>query len=162
MQFMSDDFLSDEEYGERLLISIHADQRELHSNVRAARAILHSFPDVCITINPHTISFGHKNPEYTIDCMIGDRKGIMSERGVTASFKAAKKQGCKVVVIDLDEHVCRVRPFELSKYIARRKLDFLSGVIKLCYIVYNGEAVVCNAGEQTRKEIETTINEIKP
>ena len=57
MQFMSDDFLSDEEYGERLLISIHADQRELHSNVRAARAILHSFPDVCITINPHTISF---------------------------------------------------------------------------------------------------------
>ena len=29
----------------------------------------------------------------------------MSEKGVTAGFKSAKKQGCKIVVIDLDEHV---------------------------------------------------------
>ena len=64
---MEHDFLIDEIYGERLLISIYADQRELLSNIRAARAILHSFPDVYITINPHTISFGHKNPEYIID-----------------------------------------------------------------------------------------------
>ena len=29
----------------------------------------------------------------------------MSEKGVIAGFKSAKKQGCKIVVIDLDEHV---------------------------------------------------------
>ncbi len=115
------DFIVDEIYGDRLLISTRADQRELKSNIRAAYAILNSFPDVYIIINPHTISFGHKNPEYTIDQKLGDRKGIMSEKGVTAGFKSAKKQGCKVVVIDLDEHIWQVRPFELSKYIARRK-----------------------------------------
>jgi len=156
------DFYLDELYGERLLISKIADQRELHSNIRAARAILHSFPDVYITINPHTISFGHKNPEYIINKQIGDRKGIMSEKGVTAGFKSAKKQGCKVVVIDLDEHIWQVRPFELSKYISRRKVDFTSGLMEACYVVFNGEAVVVNAKEQSRKEIESIISELKP
>ncbi len=159
---MEQDFLIDEIYGERLLISMYADQRELLSNIRAARAILHSFPEVYITINPHTISFGHKNPEYIIDNQIGDRKGIMSEKGVTAGFKSAKKQGCKVVVIDLDEHIWQVRPFELSKYISRRKADFVNGLIELCYAVYNGDAVACNAKEQTRREIEDILNELKP
>jgi hypothetical protein len=59
------DFVEDEIYGERLLISVRADQRELKSNIRAAYAILHSFPDVYIIINPHTISFERKNPEYS-------------------------------------------------------------------------------------------------
>ena len=56
----------------------------------------------------------------------------------------------------------QVRPFELSKYISRRKADFVSGLIEACYVVYNGEAVVVNAMNQTRKEIETIINELKP
>ena len=43
----------------------------------------------------------------------------MSEKGVTAGFKSAKKQGCKVVVIDLDEHVNHLDSFTLSKYISR-------------------------------------------
>ncbi|SFW39138.1 hypothetical protein SAMN02910409_2001 [Prevotellaceae bacterium HUN156] len=156
------DFLLDKIYGERLLISIHADQRELASNIRAARAILHSYPDTFIRINAHTIELGHKNPEYTIDCRLGDRKGIMSEKGITAGFKSAKKQGCKIVVIDLDEHIWQVRPFELSKYISRRKVDFISGMMEACYIVFNGEAVVVNAKIQTRREIESIINELKP
>ena len=156
------DFLIDELFGERLLISIRADQRELTSNIRAARAILHSFPDTYIIINANTIEFGHKNPEYTIGSRLGDRKGIMSEKGVTAGFKSAKKQGCKIVVIDLDEHILQVRPFELSRYISRRKADFVSGMMEACYIVYNGEAVVVNAKDQTRREIESVINELKP
>ena len=83
------DYIEDEVYGQRLLISVNADPRELQSNIRAARAILHSFADVCIIINAHTMSFGHKNPEYTIDGQLGDRKGIMGEKGVTAGFKAS-------------------------------------------------------------------------
>ncbi len=71
------EFIMDKVYGERLLISTRADQRDLKGNMRAAYAILHSFPDVYIIINPHTISFENKNPEYTIDSKLGDRKGIM-------------------------------------------------------------------------------------
>lgn len=155
-------YIEDKVYGQRLLISENADQRELHSNIRAARAILHSFPDVTIIINAHTMSFGHKNPEYTIDGQLGDRKGIMGEKGVTAGFKAAKKQGCKIVVIDLDEHILQVRSFELSKYISRRKPDFVNGMIAACYIVFGGEAVVVNAGCQSRREIMSAIEQLNP
>jgi len=160
--FENQDFILDDVYGERLLISIRADQRELRSNIRSARAILYSFPNICIKINAHTLTIGHKNPEYLIDNQLGDRKGIMSEKGITAGFKSAKKQGCKVVVIDLDEHICQVRPYELSKYISRRKVDFVDGLIAACYVVFNGEAVVVNANNQTRREIEAIINELKP
>jgi len=152
----------DEIYRERLLISSDADPRDLAGNIRAARAILNSFPDVYIVINSHYLELCHKNPEYIIDGRLGDRKGIMSEKGVTAGFKSAKKQGCKIVVIDLDEHIWQVRPFELSKYISRRKADFTNGLIEACYIVFNNSAVVVNAKEQTRSEIEFFINELKP
>ena len=43
-------YIEDEVYGQRLLISVSADPRELQSNIRAARAILHSFADVSIII----------------------------------------------------------------------------------------------------------------
>ena len=38
----------------------------------------------------------------------------------------------------------------------------VSGMMEACYVVYNGEAVVVNAMEQTRREIESIINELKP
>lgn len=156
------EYLLDEVYGERLLISKLADQSELNSNIRAARAILNSFSEIVIRINTHKIEFGHKNPEYTICEQLGDRKGIMGEKGITAGFKSAKKQGCKVVVIDLDEHILQVRPFELSRYISKRKADFTSGMITDCYVVFSGEAVRVNAKYQTRREIEDKLEILKP
>ena len=111
---METEYLLDEEFGERLLISVKADKSELDSNIRAARAILCSYYEVSIRINSHTYAFGHKNPEYTIYEELGDRKGVMSERGITAGFKSAKKQGCKIVVIDLDEHVLHLDAFALT------------------------------------------------
>ena len=48
------------------------------------------------------------------------------------------------------------------KYIARRKADFVNGLMEACYVVFNGQAVVVNAKEQTRREIESVINELKP
>ena len=157
-----EDFYLDEIYGERLLISKKADQTELASNIRAARAILHTYNEVTIEINAHIFAFGHKNPEYTISDHLGDRKGIMGEKGVTAGFKAAKKQGCKIVVIDLDEHICQVRAFELSKYISRRKADFVNGLITDCYIVFQGNAIRVNAKYQTRVQIEHQLEMLKP
>lgn len=152
----------DEVFGERLLISKEADRSELGSNIRAARAILCSYNEVSIRINSHTYAIGHKNPEYTICEELGDRKGVMSEKGITAGFKSAKKQGCKIVVIDLDEHVCRLNTFALSKYISRRKADFTSNMITDCYVVFYGRAVRVNARYQTRREIERKLEILRP
>ena len=152
----------DEVFGERLLISVKADKSESGSNIRAARAILRSYNDVSIRINSHTYAIGHKNPEYTICEELGDRKGVMSEKGITAGFKSAKKQGCKIVVIDLDEHVCRLDTFALSKYISRRKADFTSNMITDCYVVFYGGAVRVNARYQTRREIERKLERLRP
>ena len=152
----------DEVFGKRLLISINGDKNELSSNIRAARAILCSYSEICIRINAHTYAIGHKNPEYTICNELGDRKGVMSEKGITAGFKSAKKQGCKVVVIDLDEHVLHLDSFTLSKYISRRKEDFTSGMISDCYVVFCGRSVRINAKYQTRIEIERKIETLRP
>ena len=89
---METGFLLDEVFGERLLISTTADQSELKSNIRAARAILASYDDVYIRINSHSYFIGVKNPEYTIGEYLGDRKGVMSERGITAGFKSGKNE----------------------------------------------------------------------
>ena len=159
---METEYLLDEVFGERLLISVKADKSELGSNIRAARAILRSYNDVSIRINSHTYAIGHKNPEYTICEELGDRKGVMSEKGITAGFKSAKKQGCKIVVIDLDEHVCRLDTFALSKYISRRKTDFISNMITDCYVVFYGGAVRVNARYQTRREIESRLERLRP
>lgn len=142
----------DEEFGERLLISVKADKSELDSNIRAARAILCSYYEVSIRINSHTYAFGHKNPEYTICEELGDRKGVMSERGITAGFKSAKKQGCKIVVIDLDEHVLHLDAFELSKYISRRKADFFVQYHNrlLCSILRKGSQGKCTLSDKKR------------
>ena len=132
------------------------------SNIRAAKAILYSYNEVSIRINSHTHAFGHKNPEYTIGEELGDRKGVMSERGITAGFKSAKKQGCKVVVIDMDENVHHLDSFKLSKYISRRKADFISNMITDCYVVCYVKAVRVNARSQTRKEIESKLETLRP
>ena len=63
----NEDFLIDEICGERLLISIRADQTELIDNLRVARVLLQSFEDMYIRINEHLLTIGHKNPEYTIN-----------------------------------------------------------------------------------------------
>ena len=144
------------------MISVKADKSELDSNIRAARAILCSYYEVSIRINSHTYAFGHKNSEYTICEELGDRKGVMSERGITAGFKSAKRQGCKIVLIDLDEHVLHLNTFELSKYISRRKADFTSGLVTDCYVVYYGKAVRVNSKYQTRKEIESKLEILRP
>ncbi|MBR5634924.1 MAG: hypothetical protein IKW78_07105 [Prevotella sp.] len=83
-------FTQDEIYGERLLISIRADQTELNDNIRVARVLLSCFDDMFIIINEHFLTIGRKNPEYTINGKLGDRKGIESENGIKSAFRKAK------------------------------------------------------------------------
>ena len=85
------DFLIDEIYCERLLISIRADKSELQDNIRVARVLLQCFEDMYIRINEHLLTIGHKNPEYTINGKLGDRKGIESENGIKSAFRKAKQ-----------------------------------------------------------------------
>jgi len=159
---MEEGYYPVELYGDRLLISLSADMRELEDNIRAARSILRSFPEVHIRINAHRLEFLHKNPEYTIDELLGDRKGIEGEPGITNVFQKALKQHCEVVVLDLDCKLKRVKPFELSKYINRRKGNFKQGQIKRCYIVFRDKAVVITAESCDRKTIETIIKQLEP
>ena len=74
--FHREDFIVDDIYGERLLISKKADITELDENIRVARVLLNCFADMNIRINEHLLVFGHKNPEYTINEKLGDRKGL--------------------------------------------------------------------------------------
>jgi len=140
----SKEFQIDEVYGERLLISIHADQTELEDNIRVARVLLGCFEDMNIRINEHLLEFGHKNPEYTINGKLGDRKGIESENGIKSAFRKAKEQGCQIVVLDFDMHMAEspLKTRKIASGIYGRHEDFTSGSTDECYVVHNSKAVV--------------------
>lgn len=139
-------YIEDDIFGSRLLISSQADVTELADNIRAARAILTSFPEVEIIVNEHVLAPNHKNPEYTIDGVLGDRKGIHSEHGISEAFNKGKAQGCKIIVLDLDMHMSNMplRDIKLAKELYFRNKDFLEGQIESCYVVYHDKAVVLN------------------
>ena len=131
-------------YGYRLLVSNQADQTEVKENVRCAKSLLKSFPDMHVEVRPHVIADNVKNPEYKINGLIGDRKGIESEKGVTSAFQKAIKQGCSVVILDLDMHkdnFKKLRTQKMAGKIASRSSDFASNIVRHCYVVYKGKAV---------------------
>ena len=142
--FNIQDFIADEVYGNRLLISKQADQSELEENIRVARVLLDCFDDMSIRINEHLLVFGHKNPEYTINEKLGDRKGVESENGIKSAFRKAKEQGCLTVVLDFDMHMAdsSLKTKKIASGIYGRHEDFTSGRINECYVVHNNKAVV--------------------
>ena len=142
--FEKEEFIVDEIYGERLLISKKADSSELDENIRVARVLLGCFEDMNIRINEHLLVFGHKNPEYTINEKLGDRKGVESENGIKSAFRKAKEQGCQTVVLDFDMHMADniLKTKKIASGIYGRHEDFISGSINECYMVHNNKAVV--------------------
>ena len=137
-------YRTDDIYGERLLISKMANQTELADNIRVARVLLNSFEDMYIRINEHLIIIGHKNPEYTINGKLGDRKGVESENGIKSAFRKAKQQGCKVVVLDFDMHLSEsvLKTKKIVSGLLGRHEDFTQGSLDECYVVHNSKAVV--------------------
>ena len=96
-----------------------------------------------IQIRKHVFEQGVKNPEYLINDMVADRKGIERENGVANGFNKAIKQGCSVVVIDLDMHANNfpyLRVNKLTQCINNRHQDFKKGVITECYVIYDNKA----------------------
>ncbi len=163
-------YTKDKEYGGRLLISNCADKSELEDNMRAARAILDAFPDTEIKIRQHVIEHGIKNPEYEINGLLADRKGIKSPNGVADGFNRAMDQGCKIVVLDLDKHPDKnayLKSIKLSAAINNRHADFEREAIIRCYVVFNGRSVMIdksyfsNDPTETKQKIRETLEKIK-
>ena len=154
----------DSEFGERLLVSSMADKTELADNVRCARAILRSFPNYNIIIREHTTEYGIKNPEYVINGLIADRKGIIGEKGIKWGFISAIDQGCSAVVIDLDDNMGdkQLRTWELAKFISWRYRDFQSSTIVKCYVVYHGRAVAIDVSFVSREQISSELKKLRP
>lgn len=164
------DYIADEVYGGRLLISLQADQSELVDNIRVARVLLGSFPDMSIRINEHLLEFGHKNPEYTINGKLGDRKGVESENGIKSAFRKAKEQGCQIVVLDFDMHLAEnaLRSKKVVSGIYGRHEDFTSGQINECYVVHNSRAVVVRSDvfsvsdkDEVKRLIEKAVEKLR-
>ena len=158
-------FIEDVDYEERLLISSMADKTELADNIRCAKAILHTFPNDKIIIRGHSKERDVKNPEYLINGMMADRKGIAGYKGVRNSFQSAMEQGAVIVVIDLDKHLSQVplKTRELSRRIFWRYSDFISSRIEQCYIVFNGNATrIAKSSINSKEQIEELIKRLKP
>ena len=153
----NNNFFIDEIFGERLLISIRADQTELIDNIRVARVLLNCFDDMYIRINEHLLTIGHKNPEYTINGKLGDRKGVESENGIKSAFRKAKQQGCKVVVLDFDMHMSEsiLKTKKIVSGLFGRHEDFSQGNLEECYVVHNSKAVVINSDDFSAPDKET-------
>lgn len=155
-------FYQDKEMRERLLISNTADKQDLNANIKVSRSLLSSFTNMKIRIRPHILEEDVSNPELEINGLIADNKMIRGEQGITSAFQKAIKQGCSIVVIDLDARLKRLNTFELSKYLNRRKADFELGIIKETYVVYKGKAVKVIPYTQNRVEIENVLKQLEP
>lgn len=148
----------------RLTVSFIADDKDLADNVRAARAILDSFEDAKVVIRPDYRECnmpGHKNPEYRIDGLVADRKGIKGEKGVSAAFASAIEQGCECVVIDLDANLKRLNINRLSQYIYWRRNDFTQGIIKQCIVVFENRCVKIDVGAGTKDAIKEILKKLE-
>ena len=137
----NEEFLIDEIYGERLLISVRADQTELSDNIRVARVLLRCFDDMYIRINEHLMVIGHKNPEYTINGKLG------------------------VVVLDFDMHMSEsiLKTKKIVSGLFGRHEDFSEGSLEECYVVHNSKAVVVNAdafAAPDKETIKQLINDV--
>lgn len=163
-------YIKDKEYGDRLLISKIADKSELDDNIRAAKALLRSFPEMEMVIRGHILKHNVSNPEYLINGLVADRKGIESEKGIASGFNKAMKQGCKIVVVDLDMHPEKfpiLRTRKLSSEINNRHADFEEGKIKECYVIFKGKAVRIGADvflekqKRPQKQICSILEKIK-
>jgi hypothetical protein len=162
---IQEEFIIDQTYGERLLISKKADQTELNDNIRVAYVLLSCFEDMTIRINEHLLTIGHKNPEYTINGKLGDRKGVESENGIKSAFRKAKLQGCKVVVLDFDMHMSEsiLKTKKIVSGLFGRHEDFTQGALDECYVVHNSKAVVVKSeafASPDKETIKQIINDV--
>lgn len=147
-------FTPDKEYGDRLLVSVCADKSEIEANTRAAKVLLDSFPDMKMKIAPHILKDYKKNPEYEINGLTADRKGIKGEDGVSSGFSKGIKQTCRIIVLDLDANMSdkSMRYNSLAKNLSFRYADFKNDTIVGCYVIYHGKSVLIDKSHFSAKD----------
>ena len=153
----------DKTFGDRLRISKKADKTELEDNIRAAKVLLDSFKDMVVKIREHVLIQGVPNPEYEINGLVADRKGIHSPKGISSAFKKAIKQKCQIVVIDIDMNM-KERQLDvesLARYIDWRKNDFKSEIIRECYVLYHSKAIRIDSSHKGRETIMAELKKLK-
>ena len=115
-----------------------------------------------ILINEHLLTIGHKNPEYTINGKLGDRKGVESENGIKSAFRKAKQQGCKVVILDFDMHMSEkiLKTKKIVSGLFGRHEDFSQGELDECYVVHNNKAIVVTSDAFSKSDKESIKQQI--
>ena len=95
---------------------------------------------------------------------IADKTELAENRRSASSLLKAIKQGCQVVVIDLDMnmHDKHFRTADIAKHINWSKDDFEKGIIEACYVINNGMAVRITNDNIDRDRIIDEIKTIKP
>jgi hypothetical protein len=141
----------------KLQISVMPDMKELTNNIYTGR-ILAKHNDVeTIEIRPHFPNKpGEKrtNPEYMINGMLADAKRMLSPNGIPDGFAKAKKQGCRIVIIDFDKHLKnkKISHYDIAKKISWRGGDFENNIIKECYIIHNDNCLKINKKNYANRE----------
>ncbi len=143
-------------------ISVIADNTEIADNVSTARILLANFPELKIKIREdwRNVKHGVKNPEYLIDEIITDAKRIKKYTGIKNGFADASTQGFEAIIFDLNKHMsgANLNLDKLQRRLEWRHVDFETGKIKKCYVVYKNKAILITSVKdklKLAKELET-------
>ena len=155
-------YYPDAELGKRLMISSRAHIQDLELNIKTARVVLKDFPESTMKIRHH-YKDGRKNPEYEIDGMIADRKGIEGFKGITSGFLRGLGQGCQALIFDLDQYMEKkpIPAHQIANKLHGRADDFETGRIERCYIVHQGKTVLITKEDYTFGDKKATVSRIE-
>lgn len=133
------------ENGTTIKVHQKADESEIEDNIKTGFILAKAFPNLDIRVREHKeqINGSCKNAEYLINGRIGDAKRLEDINGITNGAKAAKEQGCKVIIYDYNKQYKPkyINYKKTAQKIARRKADFADGIFEDIYLV-RGEKVL--------------------
>jgi SPP1 gp7 family putative phage head morphogenesis protein len=121
--------------GKKVEANIFADTVDLKENITTAIVLVNNL-EINVQIRPHLngqLVKGHKNPEYLIDGVLGERKAPESTN-YKKSLKKANDQQCEVVVFDLSVNKDSIEN-AYAKIDNVLKLDAVHPFIRSVYIV---------------------------
>lgn len=128
-----------------LTMSIFADLTDLKKNVKSATVAITNIK-VQMHINLHSYIDGEKNPEYTINGNLGDRKEIKGYNGITAGFNKLEKQKAVSILFDM----MLFPSWEVGMFVRKLKgklMAFNKRWVKDIIVEHKGKAVMFTADQ---------------
>ncbi|MEH6406660.1 MAG: phage minor head protein [Leeuwenhoekiella sp.] len=149
-----------------LELSVWADPADIFINMQAGKVLVDKLA-AKVKIRPHidaTIKKGYKNPEFEINGIVGDLKGISSNMGIKNGFTSAKKQMGNLesytVVFSLD----KIKSIDLSTIIIelRNRISPNRGKkIKSVFFTYKAKAIELKRDDIIAGKFEKLIELVK-